>query len=612
MAKNLKTHPADTYKSIVHLFRFLKRLHIRLHFFVLATILSVAAVLFNILTIRLLFPLLKGMVNRDFGVVEKTPFLGTITEKFPQWFGTSQSLLILLALSLTAAVFFKNLMQYIATLCVSYQVKQVIYNLRKQIFDRYLSFGKLFYDRSNVGRLTGILVKIPQSIGSQLNMLQRLFSQILTLTAYLVIMLFISWKLTILTFLIFPAFIYFMQRITKNVKAQSKSHLASEERLESKIFNVLSSIPLVRAHNMAQEEKRRFEKVSDEESRLSFELDKKQKLILPIQDFGMMTAFLLVACAVVFLSPSQGTQELPGYLIFLYLVKLSLPGFGAINQFLFALARSSVRITKVSDILDSEHKHIIPTGNREFRGLEKNIKFHKTRFSYRGKNRVLQDINFKVQKGKTTAIVGPSGAGKTTLIHLLLRFYDCPPTAIKLDGMDIRDFSLASLSDHFAYVSQDPLFFDDTLRMNLTYGMSRNVHDDEIFHVAQKTHLDRFIQNLPDQLDTHIGDRGAQLSGGEKQRVAIARAILRNAEILILDEPTSSLDSETEALIRETLKEGTKDKTTIVIAHRLSTIKHADRIVVIEDGKNVEEGAFDELMEIEGKFYKYWKAQMFL
>jgi len=209
-----------------------------------------------------------------------------------------------------------------------------------------------------------------------------------------------------------------------------------------------------------------------------------------------------------------------------------------------------------------------------------------------------------------TAIVGPTGSGKTTIVNLLLRFYDCPPDSIFIDGVDIRKFSLKSLRQHMALVSQETLLFNDTLRANIAYGID-NISDKQIMDVIEKARLYDFIMKLPQGLNTLIGDRGVQLSGGEKQRVSIARAILKGSEILILDEATSSLDTRTEKLIQEAIEKAAENKTVIAIAHRLSTIKNADKIVVIEDGRIIEKGLMQDLLARKGKFYRYWQEQKF-
>ena len=209
------------------------------------------------------------------------------------------------------------------------------------------------------------------------------------------------------------------------------------------------------------------------------------------------------------------------------------------------------------------------------------------------------------------AIVGPTGSGKTTLISLLLRFYDCPSSSILVDGVDIKEFNIKSLRNHIAFVNQDVMLFNDTLRNNIIYGFREEISDDVLLEVIRKARLDDLLNKLPDGLDTLIGDKGVKLSGGEKQRVAIARVLIRKSEILILDEATSSLDSKTEAFVHEAIDEAVKGKTSIVIAHRLSTIKNADKIVVLEDGKIVEHGSLNALLKKKARFYSYWAAQKF-
>ncbi|MEI6863153.1 MAG: ATPase, T2SS/T4P/T4SS family [Candidatus Omnitrophota bacterium] len=208
-------------------------------------------------------------------------------------------------------------------------------------------------------------------------------------------------------------------------------------------------------------------------------------------------------------------------------------------------------------------------------------------------------------------VVGPTGSGKTTLISLIMRFYDCPKGAILLDGEDVREFTVKSVRRHIALVSQETLLFNDSIRNNLSFGLDREVSDDELIVVAKKARIYDLIASLPDGIDTEVGDRGIKLSGGEKQRVAIARALLKGSSILILDEATSSLDSKTESLIQDAVDSAIQNKTAIIIAHRLSTIKNADKIVVVEGGRVVEEGGLVELLEKKGKFYGYWQAQKF-
>ena len=264
----------------------------------------------------------------------------------------------------------------------------------------------------------------------------------------------------------------------------------------------------------------------------------------------------------------------------------------------------------VLEIFNEEGKYFVRGGATTFPGLQHSINFKNLTFSYFDDRQVLQGVSFDVQKGKMTAIVGPTGGGKSTLISLLMRYYDCPPSTLFIDGTDIREFTLESYLGRVALVSQETLLLHDTLRYNITYGL-HDVSEERLQEALKRARLQDFIGKLPQGLDTLIGDRGVRLSGGEKQRVSIARALLKNAEILILDEATSSLDSRTEALIQEAIDDAVSGRTSIVIAHRLSTIKHADKIIVVDEGRIAEQGMLQELLEKEGAFFALWEQQRF-
>ena len=231
-------------------------------------------------------------------------------------------------------------------------------------------------------------------------------------------------------------------------------------------------------------------------------------------------------------------------------------------------------------------------------------------FGYSDNRTILDDVSFTLTKGTMTAIVGPTGAGKSTIINLLMRYYECPEGTIFIDDKDIRKLTLNSYLHHTALVSQETLLLHDSLRNNITYGLD-NISEEDLLDTVKRARLDSFVEALPEGLDTLIGDRGVKLSGGEKQRVSIARALLKGSDILILDEATSSLDSKTEKLIQEAIDEAVKGRTSIVIAHRLSTIKHADNIIVIEEGQCKEQGTLDELLAKKGAFHGLWEQQRF-
>ncbi len=238
------------------------------------------------------------------------------------------------------------------------------------------------------------------------------------------------------------------------------------------------------------------------------------------------------------------------------------------------------------------------------------ISFKGLSFKYNEKGPLILDkVDLRIEKNSLTAIVGPSGSGKTTLVSLLLRFYDCPPGTIFIDDKDIREFDIHALRKHIAFVSQEVLLFNDTVRNNIIYGAADDVSEEALQDLGKKVALNDFVEKMPNKYDTNVGERGSRLSGGERQRLSIARAIIKDPEILIMDEATSALDSGTEARINEFLSEISAEKTLIVIAHRLSTIKRADKVIYLDKGHVAESGTFQELIDKKGLFHKMWQAQ---
>jgi subfamily B ATP-binding cassette protein MsbA len=478
--------------------------------------------------------------------------------------------------------------------------------MRKYIFGRYLSFGKLFFDRNNSGHLQNTLLNFTSSIAVQLKRLETIVSQLFMLLVYLVIMFMISWKLAVFISIVFPVSRHILRALVKSIRKKSESHALIYGKLSGRISNILSCLSLVRLYSRDKDEKRKFSDLSNGIEKIETAIDKKMNLIEPLQEVIVLMVILLLISAMAFMFIKEnGPNELGGFLVFFYLLKKAQTYFGALNSMKASLAALTGPMSVILQIADDKDKFFVSGGKVKFSGLKNGIKFDNLNFSYDKNARLLKNISLFVVKNETTAIIGPTGSGKTTLINLILRFYDCPPSSIFINDIDIRDYILDSLRAGFAVVSQDTWLFNDTLRNNITYGLDRHISEEEIYAAIEKARLHDFVVSLPDKLDTYIGDIGVRLSGGERQRVAIARAILKKAEILILDEATSSLDMKTEKLIQEAIDEIIGNKTVIVIAHRLSTIKNADKIVMIDKGEIVENGTSNELFAKKGKFYQY-------
>jgi len=598
--------------AIAELGHVLRRVRIHPGYFVIPTICSIGSAALEGASVGLLIPLLQGFLERDYTFIKETPVLGDLLSLLPpQYLGTDRSLFVVLIGVYVIAVFLKNILRLGMDVSLAFIVQRTLHHLRKVLFSRYLRFGKAFFDRIPVGHHATVFVEFTEKALTPLLSLSTTVNAFFCLIAYVVVMAFISWEIT---FFAVPALglLYLASQVIIKRIGRISQAMANESRsLGKQVTEILSVIPLVKASNTEFFEQHRYTEISDTQARLGFRIRVLQYVIRPLQEITVLLLALLLFSALLMLLVFDDAGRAPAFLVYFYVVLKTTNHMTALMNFRGQLADSTGSRHAVLDALSDDGKGYVPDGSSTFSGIKKAIEFRGLSFSYADGTRALDDVAFTVEQGKMTAIVGPTGSGKTTVINLLLRFYDAPPNTILMDGTDIREFSAHSLRDRMALVSQDVLLLHDTLRHNITYGLS-NVPEERVFDAVRRARLDVLVARLPKGLETVIGDRGITLSGGEKQRTAIARALLKDADILILDEATSALDSRTETLIKEAIDEAVSGRTTLVIAHRLSTIQHADSIVVLQDGRCVEQGAFKELVERGGVFAALWEAQRFV
>jgi len=611
--KNNMTKYKDIINKIFKGRELLNQLGFKLSFLALPLIFSLFSTFFEGITVAALIPFVKGIITRDFQFINEIGFVNKIINLFFPTLERSNAFIFIFILGVIfISAVLKYLFYYLSAISVSYQVRRATANLRNLIFEKYLNFGKMFFDRNNISQLQNILTHFSFSIGNEFSNLNLAVSQFCMLFLYIFAMFFISWQLTVFVVLILPIFDLAFRGLIQKIRRDSNLSANSSNKLVKNLFNVLSCISLVKIYNNEENEKIRFHENNLNLLQLEYSLDKKFNLIPVVQEIIFLIAILFLVAGMSFIYIKQKTGDLAAFMIYFYLLRRAQGAVGCFNRIKSTFGRIIGPLTSIRSIFDDKDKFFIPKGNLELVEFNKVIEFRKLNFRYDNDRQVLYDVSFTIEKGKIVAVVGETGSGKTTLANLLLRFYDCAAQSIFIDGIDIRSFNIKSLYKHFAYVSQESLLFNDTIRNNLIYGINRYVSDDELSIVIEKSRLSELKNSLREGLEAQVGDRGIKLSGGEKQRISIARALLKGSDILIFDEATSSLDSITEKLIQEAIDEAIQGRTVLVIAHRLSTIKNADKILVMDHGRIIEQGTLQQLLDKKGKFYSYWQEQKFL
>ena len=591
--------------------RLLREIRIHPAYLLIPISLSLCTAAFEGMGMGLLIPILNGFLQKSFTFILNAPYIGPLAQKLPSSFLQNDRLIfgVLLA-GFIGVVIIKNIFRYLSVVSVGFFAERSLHHLRKALFGKYLSFGKLFFDRTNVGHHTTLLSDFSFQALRPLQTIDSFINSLFSLIVYLAVLLMISWKLTLIALPLFVLLHFAIRTMILTIKSHSQQLMLRGSELGKKSVEILSTIPLVKSYRTEHLEQRQYAHISDEKATLDFRVRALQAIILPLQEIiTLLVASSIFIGAIVWFGREQ-IASAPALVVYFYIVLNASSKFGTLSGFRGTLAVASGPLNEVLTIFAEQGKFFVRGGSTVFPGLTSSIEFCDLSFGYLEEREVLKNISFSIKHGQMVAIVGPTGAGKSSLINLLMRYYDCPPGTIMIDGTDVRSFTLDSYLKHIALVSQDTLLIHDSLRNNIAYGLN-DVSDAAVREAVEHARLSEFVANLPQGLDTFIGDRGVKLSGGEKQRVSIARALLKQSEILILDEATSSLDSRTEKLIQEAIDEAIHDRTAIVIAHRLSTIQHADRIVVMEGGRKSEEGTLDELLSGKGLFYALWEEQKF-
>jgi len=525
-------------------------------------------------------------------------------------FGNEKAL-IYIGIFLMIMVFLKVLFTYLALYVLTPLRNGVVRDIRNQIYQKILELPIGFFSEERKGdiiaRMTGDVQEIDNSIMSSLEMLLK---DPLLILMSLAFMIYMSWSLTLFVFLLLPVVGYLIGKVGKSLKKPSMRGQNKMGELLSTIEESLTGLRIIKAFNAEKKVKEHFKKQNTEYYNIMNGLMWRRYLAHPMSEF-LGTAVIVIVLwyggkLVLNHNSNLTPQGFITYLVFFYSIinpaKSFTTAFYAIQKGLASMDRIDKVMLAENNIIDKEN----PLPVKTFR---EKIEYKDVTFRYIDDD-VLRRVNLTIPIGKTVALVGQSGSGKSTFVDLLPRFYDVSEGQILVDGIDIRDYRIANLRGLMGNVNQDPILFNDTFFNNISFGVE-NATLEQVEAAAKVANAHDFIIATPDGYESNIGDRGGKLSGGQRQRVSIARAVLKNPPILILDEATSALDTESEKLVQEALENLMKNRTSIVIAHRLSTIKNADMICVFHEGEIVERGNHDELLALDGIYKKLHGMQNF-
>jgi len=485
--------------------------------------------------------------------------------------------------------------------------QKTIADIRVDMFSRLTELSFKFHSEAETGKLLSKITNDTEKIQFALKRgIMDLGQNLFIVLVYVSLALWASWRLFLISLVLTPFFLFVVHFIGRKVRGRFANLREHRAFLNVLVSEMLYGISIVKLFGMERHEIEKFKKESDL-YRKSYVKSNLLKGLLPISGefLGAVLAGNIMIFGGFFIFRGFITPD--KFLIFLgCAVLLQYPlrqinlAFGDLQHGLASM-ESALEIIKAPDTINDSGTFVLDS----FKSF---IKFSNVSFSYDDKHYALRNINLEIKKGETAAIVGPSGAGKTTLVQLIPRFFDPQEGRVEIDGKDIRDYTLSSLRDNIGMVLQDVILFNDSIRDNLKYG-KMNVSDEKMFEVLKKSRLEYLIEKMPEGLDTVTGEKGGRISGGEKQRIAVARALLKDSPILILDEATSSLDAEAEKLLRDAMAELLYGRTALIIAHRLSTVINADKIIVLSEGKIVERGTHEMLLSKGGLYKKLYDIQ---
>jgi ATP-binding cassette, subfamily B, bacterial MsbA len=578
--------------------------------------------LFSTISMLTIFPVLEVLFGKTKTILKEPVYkgLGNIKEYGSDFFYYKISILtkdnniqvvLLFVVSMVIITFlFKNLFNYLASYHIMHLKNGVLRDLRKSMYDKIVELPISYYSEKRKGDIMArMLGDVNEVQNSFFSILELVVKEPLTIIFALVAMFIISLKLTLFVLIFMPISGWIISKLAKNLRAQSLEAQRESGFLISIVDETLGGLKVIKSYNAETNFKGRFNKSVTRLLNLTNSIGSKNNLATPLSEFLGVTT---IACLLFYggnLVLIDKTLEGAVFIAYLTLAFNILTPAKAISKASYAVKNGLAAAERVFEVLEVENEITSKENAVTKTTFEDKISLKNINFKYE-EEAVLKDFSLEVKKGQTVALVGQSGSGKSTIANLLTRFYDVNDGTISIDSVNIKDMNLQSLRGLMGLVTQDSILFNDTIKANISLG-KLDATDEEIIEALKIANAYEFVKDLPLGIHTNIGDSGNKLSGGQKQRLSIARAVLKNPPIMILDEATSALDTESEKFVQIALENMMQNRTSIVIAHRLSTIQKADKIVVMQKGKIVEQGSHDELIALNGTYNKLVTLQSF-
>ena len=594
---------------------------------ILNLIFNILSAILNVFSFALIVPILRLLFKVDQTVYEYMPFdtssIGSmldfkviennfyayLTEMMGIYSGGT--VLLGLGLVLVSMTILKTGATYLSSYFIVDVRTGVVRDIRKQINDKILSLPLGFFSSERRGdviaRMTGDVNEVETSVMSSLDMVSKNPIMILV---YLGTMVMISWELTIFVLILLPIAGYIMGKVGKSLKRKSVEAQNQWGGLVSQIEETLGGLRIIKAFNAEDKMKSRFDGANNIFRNMSNKIAWRQQMAHPMSE---MLGTVAVVCVLWFggtlILDGTGSMDASKFIYYLTIFYLIINPAKDLSKSVYAIQKGMASVERIDKILKAENNIKSPANPKPV-SFNTSISYRNVMFKYNESHWVIKDVNLTIPKGKTVALVGQSGSGKSTMADLLPRFYDVNEGGICIDDTNIKDANVHDLRSLMGNVNQEAILFNDTFYNNIAFGVEGATME-KVVEAAKVANAHDFIVATPKGYDTNIGDRGSKLSGGQRQRISIARAILKNPQILILDEATSALDTESERLVQDALEKLMQNRTTLVIAHRLSTIKNADEICVMHEGEIVERGRHDELFELNGYYRRLCDMQQF-